>query len=102
MNIKLLAVIAALGFASSYANAVPVIGTGQGSFSNLASCDYTGGDRDCRIVNTDGNGTNNQVQWGSQHRTTDFVHPSTLTAVDLVINTNTNASVRLGELANRR
>jgi hypothetical protein len=81
------------------AHAAPVVGTGQGSFSNLSSCDYTGGDRDCRIVNTAANGANTQVQWGSQNKTTDFVNPSTLTAVDLVINANTNAyGVKLGEL----
>jgi hypothetical protein len=99
MNVKLLAVITALGFASSYANAAPVIGTGQGSFSNLSSCDYTGSDRDCRIVDTTANGTNTQVQWGSQHKTIDFVNPSTLTAVDLAINANTNAyGVKIAEL----
>lgn len=99
LNVKLLAVVAALAFASSYANAVPVIGTGQGAFSNLSSCDYTGGDRDCRIVNTAAYGTNTQVQWGSQHQTTDFVNSSTLTAVDLAINATTDAyGVRLAQL----
>lgn len=89
----------ATGFFASHVHAVPVIGTGQGSFSNLSSCDYTGGDRDCRIVNTTANGTKTQVQWGSQHNTTDFVNPSKLTAVDLGINASTNAyGVRLGEL----
>ena len=89
----------ALGFFASHANAAPVIGTGQGSFANLSSCDSSGSDRDCRIVNTSANGTNTQVQWGSQHQTTDFVNPSTLTAVDLNINANTNAyGVRIGEL----
>ncbi len=88
----------ALCFAAG-ANAASVIGTGQGSFSNLSSCDYTGGDRDCRIVNTVANGANTQVQWGSQHQTYDFINPSTLTAVDLGINTNTNAfGVRIGQL----
>ena len=88
----------ALSFAAG-ANAASVIGTGQGSFSNLSSCDYTGGDRDCRIVGTVANGANTQVQWGSQNRITDFVNPSRLTAVDLGINAITNASgVRLGQL----
>lgn len=87
----------ALSFAAG-ANAASVIGTGQGSFSNLSSCDYTGGDRDCRIT-TSANGANTQVQWGSQHPTYDFVNPSKLTAVDLGINATTNAfGVRLGQL----
>jgi len=91
--------VATLALATNHVYAAPVIGTGQGSFSNLSSCDYTGGDRDCRIVNTTLNGTNTQVQWGSQHKTADFVNPSTLTAVDLNINANTNAyGVRIGEL----
>ena len=90
---------AALGFCAIHANAAPLIGTGQGSFANLSSCDSSGSDRDCRIVNTAANGANTQIQWGSQHRTTDFVNPSTLTAVDLNINTNTDAyGVRLGQL----
>lgn len=80
------------------AKAAAVVGTGEGSFSSLASCDYTGGDRDCRIINT-ANGANTQVQWGSQHSTIDFVNPSVLTAVDVTINTTTNAyGVRLGQL----
>ena len=92
-------VVIALAFATGHVFAAPVVGTGQGSFSNLSSCDYTGGDQDCRIVNTIANGTNTQVQWGSQHQTTDFVNSSKLTAVDLGINVNTNAyGVRLGQL----
>ena len=80
------------------AQAAAVVGTGEGSFSSLASCDYTGSDRDCRIVTTV-NGANTQVQWGSQHSTIDFVNPSALTAVDVTINTTTNAyGVRLGQL----
>lgn len=92
-------VVAALVLGTSHAYSASVVGTGQGSFSNLSSCDYTGGDRDCRIVSTVANGANTQVQWGSQHQYTDFVNPSTLTAVDLAINANTNAyGVRIGAL----
>jgi len=98
MNVKLIAAIAALGLASGFANAASVIGTAQGSFSNLSSCDYTGGDRDCRIT-ASANGANTQVEWGSQHSTMDFVNPSKLTAVDLDINAQTNAyGVKLGQL----
>ncbi len=98
-KIALAPVVAALAFFAGHAHAAPVIGTGQGSFSNLSSCDSSGSDRDCRIINTSANGSRTQVQWGSQHRRTDFVNPSTLTAVDLSINANTNAyGVRIGEL----
>ncbi|MEN9783340.1 MAG: hypothetical protein RJA24_683 [Pseudomonadota bacterium] len=79
-------------------NAAAVIGSGEGSFTSLSSCDSSGGDRDCRIVST-GNGAKTQVQWGSQHSTIDFVNPSVLTAVDVGINTATDAyGVRLGQL----
>lgn len=92
-------ILIALALATGQVYAAPVTGTGQGSFSNLSSCDYTGGDRDCRIVGTTANGANTQIQWGSQHATLDFVNPSTLTAVDLGINANTNAyGVRLSQL----
>ena len=92
-------ILVALALATGHVFAAPVIGTGQGSFSNISSCDYSGGDRDCRIVSTSANGANTQIQWGSQHATLDFVNPSTLTAVDLGINANTNAyGVRLSQL----
>ena len=94
-----IAVVLGVLAGQAQAQSIPVIGTGQGSFSSLSSCDSSGSDRDCRIVNTSANGANTQVQWGSQHRTTDFVNPSTLTAVDLGINVNTNAyGARLGQL----
>lgn len=86
--------------AASYANAVPVVGSSGGSFSNLTSCDNSGSDRTCRITNTS-NGSSTQVQWGSTSYWTDFVNPSTLTSVDLNINlntTSTNQSVALGRL----
>lgn len=94
-----LAALALLGLLASQAAVAQVVGTGQGSFASLSSCDSSGSDRDCRIVNTAANGANTQVQWGSQHRVTNFVNPSTLTAVDLNINTPANAlGVRLGQL----
>jgi hypothetical protein len=72
--------------------AAPITGTSGGSFSNLGSCDNSGGSQDCRIVNTAANGSNTQVQWGSTSSNTDFVNPSTLTAVDLAISTAVNAT----------
>jgi hypothetical protein len=71
---------------STLAQAQAVIGSGGGSFSNLSSCDYSGTNRDCRIVST-ANGYATQVQWGSQHSVTDFVNPSTLTSVDVAFST---------------
>ncbi len=99
---KLLAVSAAVlaGLAASQAWAqVSVQGTSWGSFANLSSCDYSGSDRDCRIVSTAANGANTQVQWGSTSSSTDFRTPSTLTARDLSISTITNSTgVTLGQL----
>ena len=89
--------IAALCF-GGYAHAQSVVGSAGGSFSNLSSCDSSGSDRDCRIVNTS-NGTATQVQWGSQHPTTDFVNPSKLTSVDVSFSTFTPATgIVLGQL----
>ena len=79
-------------------NAAAVVGSGEGSFASLSSCDSSGSDRDCRIVST-ANGNKTRVQWGSQHSIIDFVNPSALTAVDVAINTSTDAfGVRLGQL----
>jgi hypothetical protein len=79
--------------------AAPITGTGQGSFSNLSSCDNSGFSQDCRIVNTGANGSNTQVQWGSTSSNTDFVNPSTLTAVDLALNVINNATnVKIAQL----
>jgi len=72
--------------------AAPIIGTSQGNFSSLSSCDNSGGSQDCRIVNTGANGQNTQVQWGSTSSRSDFVNPSTLTAIDLPINVSSNAT----------
>lgn len=89
----------ALLFASSSVLAIPVVGTTGGSFSNLSSCDSSGGDVNCAITSTS-NGSATQVQWGSTSLFSNLVNPSTLTAVDTVINTNTNsgAGVVLGQL----
>ena len=95
---KILAAAAPLLLASGYLHAQPVIGSGGGSFSNLSSCDNSGSRRDCRIVGTT-NGSNTQVQWGSQSRYTDFVNPSTLTSVDVGFNTQTPAlGLEIGHL----
>jgi hypothetical protein len=74
------------------AMAAPIVGTSQGFFSDLSSCDNSGNSQNCRIVNTAANGTNTQVQWGSTSSRNDFVNPSTLTANDLAINITANAS----------
>ncbi len=96
---KLLAIASAFLLWSGLAQGqTPVIGSGGGSFSSLSSCDYSGGDRDCRIVSTS-NGPATQVQWGSQHRYTDFVNPSTLTSVDVSFDTHTPAlGLEIGRL----
>jgi|GEM_PF-1542011 len=95
--VALIGVVGLFG-AVQRSDAAAVIGSGEGSFTSLSSCDSSGGDRDCRIVNTV-NGAKTQVQWGSQHGTIDFVNPSVLTAVDVGINTTTDAyGVRLGQL----
>ena len=79
-------------FAAAHAHAIPIVGTSGGSFSNLTSCDSSGGNANCRIVNT-ANGSNTQVQWGSTNNDgEDFANPSKLTSVDVNINTNTNAN----------
>ena len=89
--------IVALCFAGQ-AHAQSVVGSAGGSFSNLSSCDTSGTDRNCRIVNT-ANGAATQVQWGSQHPTTDFVNPSKLTSVDVSFNTFAPATgIVLGQL----
>lgn len=84
-----LAAALVFGMGAGAAMAVPVVGSSGGSFSNLGgTCDTSGSARNCQIVNT-GNGSNTQVQWGSTSNSTNFVNPSTLTAVDVNINTNT-------------
>lgn len=71
------------------AGAVPIVATSNGYFSNLASCDAVVPGQTCRIVDT-ANGTNTQVQWGSQSFSTDFVNPSRLTSTDVAINTDSD------------
>jgi PEP-CTERM motif len=86
-------------FVAVQAQAVPIVGTSGGTFGNLSSCDSSGSDANCRIVSTS-NGGSTQVQWGSTNSTGDgFANPSTLTSVDININTNTFANdVTIGRL----
>lgn len=92
---------AALALASlggTAALAVPIVGTGGGTFSNLSNCDNSGSNRDCRIVSSS-NGSDTRVEWGSESSYTNFVNPSTLTSVDVSFNTSTPAlGVVLGRL----
>jgi hypothetical protein len=70
------------------ANAATIQGSSSGTFSSLSSCDNSGTNQDCRIVNS-----NTQVQWGSTSSSTNFVNPSTLTAAPVTIGpVNTNAN----------
>jgi len=78
--------------------AAPITGSGQGSFSTLSSCDNSGGNQNCRIINGS-NGNNTVVQWGSTSNSQDFQNPSTLTAVDRNINIlNNSTNVILAQL----
>jgi hypothetical protein len=90
--------LAVLPLLVSPAHGQSIIGSAGGSFSSLSSCDYSGSDRDCRIIST-ANGTATQVQWGSQSLYTDFVNPSTLTSVDVGFNTSAPAyGLEIGRL----
>jgi hypothetical protein len=92
-------VLIALLCIGGYAHGQSVVGSAGGSFSSLSSCDSSGSDRDCRIVNT-AHGNATQVQWGSQHPTTDFVNPSTLTSADVSFSTYAPATgLVLGQLS---
>lgn len=62
------------------AMAAPVAIDSDGSFNSLSSCSVNS---NCRIVNTAANGSNTQVQWGTDSRFSNFSNPSTLTAVDV-------------------
>jgi hypothetical protein len=87
-----LAVVLAFGIlGSAPAGAVSIYGESGGSFSGLSSCDNTGNSQSCRIVDT-ANGKDTQVQWGSTSFFTNFVNPSTLTAVDVTIDRITPAN----------
>jgi hypothetical protein len=95
----LIAATLSAGILPTAALAAPIIGTGQGFFSDLSSCDNSGNSQDCRIVNTAANGSNTQVQWGSTSSQTNFVNPSKLTADDININVVANATnVTIAEL----
>src|SRR6516225_9256627 len=95
----LIAAALSAGVLPTAAMAAPIVGTGQGFFSNLGSCDNSGSSQDCRIVNTIANGSNTQVQWGSTSSRSDFVNPSKLTADDININVGGNATnVTIAEL----
>jgi hypothetical protein len=76
-----------LAFTASQASAVVVAGNGQGYFDNLQSC----GGGDCQITNS-GNGNDTLLRWGSTSSSQNLVNPSTLTAVDVSWNVNTNAN----------
>jgi hypothetical protein len=82
-----------LATAFSYsAHAIPIVGSSGGSFTNLSSCDSTVPYQNCRIVGST-NGANTQVQWGSTSWYSDFIRPSTLTSVDVQIDTNTDSGL---------
>lgn len=90
--------LALASFGGTAALAVPIAGTAGGTFSDLSSCDYSGSNRDCRIVSSS-NGSSTRVEWGSESSDTNFVNPSTLTSVDVSFNTSTPAlGVVLGRL----
>jgi hypothetical protein len=81
-------VVLPLLFAAAQAQAILIVGTSSGSFGGLSSCDSSGGDANCQIVNS-----GKQVQWGSTNSDGNgFANPSTLTSVNVDINTNTNAN----------
>lgn len=99
-TIKLALATAALIVAGT-AGATAVVGTSSGRFSNppdgttLGNCDAA---TNCRIVGTLQD-PNSRVEWGSTSSTTAFVNASTLTAVDVAINTITDANdVVIGRL----
>jgi hypothetical protein len=67
----------------------------DGSFSNLGSCTVNS---NCRIVNTAANGSNTQVQWGTDSRFQNFSNPSTLTAMDITNSTSGGNNVNIAQL----
>ena len=87
-------VAASVSSMGSIAMAAQITGTSSGTFSSLSSCDNSGSNQDCRIVNS-----NTQVQWGSTSTSTNFVNPSTLTANPTSINAPTPLNdVAIGKL----
>ena len=84
------AVVAGCTFLAGPALAVPIAGSSHGTFSGLSSCDTSGWNQNCRVTSSS-NGPNTQVQWGSTS-ILPYVNPSTLTAVDVTIDSVTPAN----------
>lgn len=91
MNLTMAIVVASATLWAIPAYAIPIVGSSGGSFTSLSSCDNSGSNQNCRITSSP-NGPNTQVQWGSTSLTTNFVNPSTLTAVDVNIDRVTPAN----------
>lgn len=94
-NLVLAGIGCSLVIGSLAANAAPIVGSSDGRFSNLHDCDASGSWQNCAIGDTS-NGSNTQVRWGSTSSTNDLVNPSTLTAVDVDINADTDLGGGLG------
>lgn len=77
------------------AHAAPIVASGYGNFTNLDDCDDYGSWQNCAIGSSS-NGSNTRVRWGTTSSYDDLVNPSTLTAVDLNINANTDFGGGLG------
>jgi hypothetical protein len=85
---------AVIGLSASWhhpASAVAIVGSSGGSFSHLTGCDKNGDDRECGIVSTS-NGANTQVRWPYRQDGDQISYASTLTSVDVAINTASNAN----------
>lgn len=74
----------------SQASAVAITGTSSGTFSNLTGCDDKGKDRECGIT-TSVNGEA-QVRWPYLDNKQQIGYASSLTAVDVDIDTTTGAN----------
>jgi hypothetical protein len=70
--------------------ASPISGSSGGTFSNLGGCDKNGSDRECGIVGSS-NGSNTQVRWPYLDHNDQIGYASSLTAVDVNINTSVSA-----------
>lgn len=80
-----------LVLAAVQAHAIPIVGNSYGSFNELGSCDTSGSNANCRIVDSS-QGSNTQVQWGSTTSSGDgFYNPSKLTSVDVSFNVDTDS-----------
>lgn len=73
------------------ASAVAIVGSSGGTFSHLTDCDKSGDDRECGIVSTS-NGADTQMRWPYRQDGDQIGYASTLTSVDININTATNAN----------